>query len=164
MSNLAAAYRDGGRHADAIALYEDVLAARKAKLGPDHPDVARTLASLAQAYREAGHLADAIPLLEQAVALRKAKLTAEHPETIASLGQLGSAYLDSERFADAEAVLRKCLDLREKKDPEGWQRFQTMSHLGAALAGQKKYAQAERMLVDGFEGLLARQQQLPLRQ
>ena len=122
-----------------------------------------TLASLAQAYREAGRLGDAIPLLEQAVALRKAKLPPEHPDTIASLGQLGSAYLDLKRFADAEVTLRECLALRDKKQPDEWQRFQTMSHLGAALAGQRKYAQAERPLIDGFDGLLAREKKLPPR-
>ena len=163
MSNLAAADLSGGRIPAVIALYEEILAARKAKLGPDHPDVAKTLASLAQAYRKAGRLGEAIPLLEQAVALRKAKLTPGHPDTITSLGQLGSAYLESKRFADAEVMLRECLALRDKAEPDGWQRFQTMSQLGAALAGQRQYAAAERMLVDGFEGLLAREKQLPSR-
>jgi hypothetical protein len=39
-----------------------------------------------------------------------------------------------------------------------------MSQLGAALDGQKKYADAERLLVDGFEGLLAHKTQIPARQ
>ncbi len=164
MSNLAAADLSGGRIREAIALYEEILTARKAKLGPQHPDIAKTLASLAQADREAGRLGHAIPLLEQAVALRKAKLTPGHPDTITSLGQLGSAYLESKRFADAEVMLRECLALRVQTEPDGWRRFQTMSQLGAALAGQRKYAEAERVLVDGCEGLLARAQQLLPRQ
>src|SRR5262249_61088218 len=96
-------------------------------------------------------------------ALRKAKLTSRHPDTITSLGQLGSAYLESQRFADAEVMLRECLALRDKEEPDGWRRFQTMSHLGSALAGQRKNAEAERIVVDGFEGLLARERQLPPR-
>jgi eukaryotic-like serine/threonine-protein kinase len=164
MSNLAAAYLSTRRFGEAIALYEEVLTKRKAKLGPEHPDIAKTLVSLAQAYREAGRLGDAIPLLEQAIVLRKAKLPPGHSDTILSLGQLGSAYLDSKRFADAEVVLRECLALRDKKEPDGWRRFQTMSQLGAALAGQAKYADAERLLVDGFEGLRTREKQLAPRQ
>ena len=35
-----------------------------------------------------------------------------------------------------------------------------MSQLGAALAGQAKYADAERMLIEGFEGLVAREKQI----
>jgi non-specific serine/threonine protein kinase/serine/threonine-protein kinase len=161
MSNLAAAELAAGRFEKSIALYEEILAARQAKLGPEHPDVAKTVYSLAYSYRRAGRLAEAIRRHEQALALRKAKLPAEHPDTIASVGQLGSAYLESQRFADAEAVLRECLALREKKEPDRWQRFQTMSHLGAALAGQQKYAEAERPLVDGFDGLLTRERQIP---
>jgi hypothetical protein len=38
-----------------------------------------------------------------------------------------------------------------------------MSELGAALAGQAKYAEAERMLVEGFEGLLDREERIPSR-
>jgi tetratricopeptide (TPR) repeat protein len=163
MSNLAAADLAADRTGKAIALYEEILAARKAKLGPEHPDVAKSLYSLARAYRAAGRLGDAIPLLEQAVALRKAKLPPGHPDTITALGQLGSAYLQSKRFAEAEIPLRECLALCDKAEPDGWQRFQTMSQLGAALTGQAKYAQAERMLVDGFEGLRAREEQIPTR-
>ncbi len=37
-SNLAAAYQEAGRTAEAIALYEQTLAARERLLGPDHPD------------------------------------------------------------------------------------------------------------------------------
>src|SRR5262249_11108336 len=79
------------------------------------------------------------------------------------LGQLGSAYLTAAQFAEAEVVLRECLALREEKEPDGWRRFQTMSQLGAALAGQKKYPEAEGLLVDGFEGLLHRQKNIPPR-
>ena len=36
-----------------------------------------------------------------------------------------------------------------------------MSHLGAALVGQRKYDQAERFLVEGYEGMKARAAQIP---
>jgi non-specific serine/threonine protein kinase/serine/threonine-protein kinase len=163
MSNLAATYQAGGRLGEAIPLFEAVLAARRVKLAAGHPDILKSLSSLARAYRDAGRLDEAIPLLEQAAAQRKAKLGPDHRDTIASLDQLGSAYLDKRRFADAEGVLRECLTLREKREPEDWRRFRTMSDLGAALAGLAKQADAERMLVDGFEGLLARESQMPAR-
>src|SRR5262249_50321734 len=154
----------GGRIDEAVALYEEVLTARKAKLGPEHPDIGKSLGYLAQAYRQAGRLGEAIQRLEQAVALQKAKLPARHPDTIFSLGHLGSAYLDSKRFADAVPVLRECLALSEKQEPDGWQRFQTMNELGAALAGQGKDLEAQGMLVDGFEGLVAHKKPLAPRQ
>ena len=40
--------------------------------------------------------------------------------------------------------------------PDDWPRFHTMSLLGAALAGQEKYAEAKPLLTGGYEGLKAR--------
>jgi eukaryotic-like serine/threonine-protein kinase len=163
MNNLATVYLSARRIDEAITLFEEALAARKAKLAPDHADVIKSLYSLALAYRDAGRFGDAVPLFQQVFAMRKVKLGPDHLDTIASLAQLGAAYLKLERFADAETALRECLKLRDKKEPESWRRFQTMSQLGAALAGQRKYPQAEQMLVDGFNGLLAREKQDPPR-
>ena len=52
-------------------------------------------------------------------------------------------------------LLRECLELREKTKVDEWLRFHTMSQLGAALAGQGKFAEAEPLLTNGYEGLVA---------
>src|SRR5262249_33044804 len=54
-----------------------------------------------------------------------------------------------------------CLDHRKKSQPDDWTCFHSMSQLGAALAGQKKYAEAEPLLIDGYEGLKAREVKIP---
>lgn len=46
--------------------------------------------------------------------------------------------------------------------PENWQRFRTESLIGATLAGEKKYVKAERMLLDGYQGILARKDPIAL--
>jgi hypothetical protein len=51
--------------------------------------------------------------------------------------------------------------LREKKDPDGWNTFQTQSLLGAALLGQQKYAEAEPLLIKGYEGLKQHEAKIP---
>jgi len=38
--------------------------------------------------------------------------------------------------------------------------FRAASLLGANLAGQKKYAEAEPLLLEGYQGMLARKEQL----
>jgi eukaryotic-like serine/threonine-protein kinase len=164
MSNLAAACLANGRIDRAVSLYEEILAARKAKLTMDHQDTLKSLNALAYAYREAGRTADAIPLFEQAVALRKKKLGPDHADTLASINYLGVSYLEMKRFADAEAPLRLTLTNRQKTEPNSWRPFQTMSQLGASLAGQGKYAEAEPMLMGGFDGLLAREKDIPAHQ
>ena len=41
----------------------------------------------------------------------------------------------------------------EKQQPDDWQRFRAESLLGASLTGQKKYAEAEPLLLEGYEGM-----------
>ncbi len=163
MNNLAAAYQISGRTGDAVPLFEKVLALRTIKLGHDNPDTLRSLHNLATSYREAGRTNEAIPLFEQAVTLRKAKLKPDHPDTLASMNSLAAAYLDTQQWAKAEVVLQDCLKLREQTQPDDWRRFHTMSQLGASLAGLGKYADAEPMLIDGYEGLRAREAKIPPR-
>ncbi len=50
-------------------------------------------------------------------------------------------------------IRAECLDRRVKNQPGDWWVFLTKSQLGAALAGQKKYLEAEPLLIDGYEGL-----------
>jgi hypothetical protein len=56
-------------------------------------------------------------------------------------------------FADAEPLLREFLTICAKQEPDAWTTFNTMSLLGGALLGQKKYADAEPLLVKGYEGM-----------
>jgi hypothetical protein len=43
--------------------------------------------------------------------------------------------------------------LREKGQPNHWTTFEAQSLLGGALVGQKKYAEAEPLLLKGYEGM-----------
>jgi serine/threonine-protein kinase len=65
--------------------------------------------------------------------------------------------LKQDQFAEAEELLRECLAIREEKLPESWLRFNAMSLLGGALAGQGKYEEAAVLLVEGYEGMRAKQ-------
>ena len=53
-NNLATAYQEAGRAAEAIPLHEQTLADRERVLGPDHPDTLASRNNLAIAYVEAG--------------------------------------------------------------------------------------------------------------
>ena len=57
--------------------------------------------------------------------------------------------------------LREGSPLAEKHWPDAAYRFYVMSLLGASLAGQKKYADAEPLLLQGYEGLQQRQASMP---
>ena len=44
---------------------------------------------------------------------------------------------------------------------DAWQKFDTQSMLGGALLGQKKYADAEPLLLKGYEGMKQRENTIP---
>ncbi len=60
-------------------------------------------------------------------------------------------------------MLRECLALRQKAHPDSWLTFNAKSLLGGALLGVHKYAEAEPLLRDGYEGMKARAATIPPR-
>jgi serine/threonine protein kinase len=161
MNNLGGAYRAAGRVDEAIAILEQALAMQRPKIGRDHPYTLITASNLANAYQDAGRLDDALALHRETLALRRAKLGADHPHTLLSLNNLAGACLEAKRWAEAEELLRACLGARQKRDPDDWWRCHTMSQLGWALAGQGKHAEAEPLLIGGYEGLKDREARIP---
>ncbi len=77
------------------------------------------------------------------------------------MASLGLSRLEAKAFAVAEPLLRESLPIREKKEPDYWKTFDTKSLLGGALLGQKKYAEAEPLLLAGYEGMKQRQKTIP---
>jgi serine/threonine protein kinase len=161
MCHLASAYQAAGRHGEALPLHEQALKLAKAKLGPDHPDTLMLMNNLAQAYQADGRPDEALVLSEAALKGHKDKLGSDHPGTLSIMNNLAAAYLIAKQWAEAEAAARECLGLRRKKQPDEWPRFHTMSQLGAALVGQKRYAEAEPLLLEGYDGLRAREAKIP---
>jgi serine/threonine protein kinase len=153
LGSLAWAYQLDGRVADAIPLYEEVLRLQRVKLGPGHPNTLLNLSNLAEAYLDAGGTVQAVPLYEEALRLQQANPGPDHPDTLGSMNGLVWAYLDANRWTEAEVTARQCLKRREAGQPDDWWRYHTMSQLGAALAGQRRYEEAEAPLIRGYEGL-----------
>jgi hypothetical protein len=73
---------------------------------------------------------------------------------------LARAYLTAQPAA-AEPLLREALAIREQQTPDDWITFETRSLLGASLLGQKKYIEAEPFLLQGYEGVKAREAKIP---
>lgn len=87
---------------------------------------------------------------------RRRVLGAEHPDTLSTLTSLGQLRLQERKYTEAEATLRETLTAYEKARPDMWERYGCQSLLGASLASQKKFAEAEPMLVTGYEGMAQR--------
>ena len=66
---------------------------------------------------------------------------------------LGEMYQLQRNGKAAEDLLRKCVAEREKKEPKSFRLASTQSMLGRALAEEKKFAEAESLLLSGYKGL-----------
>ena len=56
---------------------------------------------------------------------------------------------------------RECLAIRVQKEPGLWTTANTRSLLGETLLGQQKYAEAERLLLGGYQDLKGREGSIP---
>jgi eukaryotic-like serine/threonine-protein kinase len=144
-------------------LFEETLKLQKAKLGSDHLDTLQSMNNVAVLYMDANRSSDAIPLFAQTLKGLRDKVGPDSPHALTTMNNLADAYLVSEKWTDAEKIARECLERRVKTGADEWPRFQTMSQLGAALAGQRKYDQAEDFLIRGYEGMKAREAKILVR-
>ena len=76
------------------------------------------------------------------------------------MNYLARAYL-ADKPEGAESLVREALAVREKKLPDDWRTFEARSLLGGSLLGQRKYADAETFLLQGYEGMKAREARIP---
>src|SRR5262249_38890110 len=105
--------------------------------------------------------AEAESLFAELVALRRHAQGSDHPDVAQALGDLALTQLELGKYADAEAQLRNGLAIHEKTRPDSWERYDALVLLGAALAGQKKDAGAEPLLLQGYEGMKTREAKIP---
>jgi hypothetical protein len=73
------------------------------------------------------------------------------------MAQLGRNLIRQRKWIEAESLLRECLAIREKIQADDRATFDTRSLLGASLLGQGRFAEAEPLLLAGYEGLKVRE-------
>ena len=143
LNNLAVAYKNGGRTADALPLHEEVHRLTRAALGPAH---ARTLAAannLAMAYRHADRLAEAVPLFEDCLRGLREASGPTHPQTLMVLSNLADAYGAAGRVAEGLAANEEAVRLkRAALGPDHPQTLVSADNLGAAYRAAGRAAEA----------------------
>ena len=100
---LAEAYARQRRWPEVEAAAERVLAYQRRSLGPNHPELARTLTTLGNAEGRNKRYAEAQISLEEALALRRRVLGEEHPDTLESLRALMIHFAQRELYPPALA-------------------------------------------------------------
>jgi eukaryotic-like serine/threonine-protein kinase len=161
--NLLVAQWQAGKLPDARAKFEALANHAKQSIGPGHP----TTSDCVHAWADVAH---AEKDWSMAVAIRnlvlRIQLDQRHPLVLIARTQhgIGESLLAAGKFAEAERPLRESVTIREKLEPNSWQTFAVKSALGFALGQFKKFAEAERQLIGGYEGLKARAERIPAAQ
>jgi len=81
---------------------------------------------------------------------------------MASVADLALAYLSQGKFTESDPLAREAMEFDRKKQPDDWQGFRAETLLGARIAGQKKYAEAEPLLLEGYQGMVARKDKMEI--
>jgi tetratricopeptide (TPR) repeat protein len=116
------------------------------------------LTQMGDVYQAQGKYAAAEAMFEKELQLQPVELPESNDNLLAVLGL---SRLQQGKFGEAEKPLRKCLSVREQRHPADWKTFNTKSMLGGSLLGQKKYAEAEPLLLASYEGMKQREAKIP---
>lgn len=161
MGNLADTYARQGKYAQAGPLFAQTLEISRRVLGPEHTLTLEFLSDFATMYHRRGQYALAETYASQVLAGRQRAGSSEDPADIQSaMNDLALIYVSEGKVAQGERLARQTLGFDDKKQLNNWERFRAESLLGASLAAQKKYAEAEPPLLDGYQGMLRRKEQI----
>jgi tetratricopeptide (TPR) repeat protein len=161
LGSLARVLQQEGKLAEAETARREELALERKLSGDEHPFVANSLIALARVLQDQGKLPEAETTYGEALVMRRKFLSADDPTLAYALAGLTSTLLATQKFTEAEPLARECLTIREKKLPDDWRTFNARSVLGGSLLGQKKYAEAEPLLLSGYEGMKQREDKIP---
>ncbi|MGI9287597.1 MAG: tetratricopeptide repeat protein, partial [Pseudomonadales bacterium] len=89
------------------------LAIDEARLGSEHPKVARDLNNLTRLLQDTNRLKEAEPLMRRALAIDEASYGSEHPEVAKDLNNLSQLLKATNRPNEAEPLMRRALAIFE---------------------------------------------------
>jgi serine/threonine protein kinase/DNA-binding SARP family transcriptional activator len=152
LANLGVNYNDAGRLDEALPLLEEAY-----HKGKRHPSLTWVAGVLLSAYVKAGKSSEATRLLRES--------PPDSPQLATRLAVTGRQLLRLKQYAEAETLLRECLTIREKlaekKQAQPWQVAYVQWLLGESLLGQKKYKEAEPLLLAGYQGMKKDEKAIP---
>ena len=146
---------------EAEPLFRQALEGYRKAEGPDGELTLDLTLDLANLLYQSGRGADAELLFRAALEQIRKQFGPADPRAAGILAVLGLSLIQQGKWAEAEAILRECLAIREKSPARRVDHLQHPQPLGGSLLGQKKYAEAEPLIVSGYEGMKAREAKIP---
>ena len=143
-----------GDFADAERTYREAAELYRRSPGEQSPPYAQALNNLAAAIELQGRHAEAQATYEACLRIAEALFDADHPRVLQYSVNLARVRVARGEGTAVEAPLRRILSARMKLYPEGdWRIAQARSLLAAALLAQKRYAEAEPLMLAADEAL-----------
>jgi tetratricopeptide (TPR) repeat protein len=160
-NNLAALYRVQGRLAEAEPVQLKAVEVWRSVSGDEGPETLVSMNNLATLYQVQKRYAEAEALWTKVLESQRRVLGPKHPNTLEVLASVGEARIQLGKYAEAEAPLREVLGVWQSINADSWRRYYGEALVGASLAGQKRFQEAEPLLLSGYQGLLQRQTSIP---
>ncbi len=143
---------------EAEAVLKEAVEGARTMLDPNHELRLAVVAQLADVYAQKGKLKELGPVLLEARDILRLRYGADNGIMANANSGVGKYYIRMNEPAKAEPYFREELAYRSKAAPGEFSRFAAEAWLGASLLGQKKYAEAEPLLLSGYRGMKARAQ------
>ncbi|RFU74219.1 alpha beta-hydrolase [Trichoderma arundinaceum] len=154
---VAKIYYDEGRWDEAEKLDVEVMEAYKAKLGADHPDTLRSIASLASTLWNQGRWDKSEKLQVEVIEACKAKLGADHPDTLRSIANLASTLWKQGRWDESEKLDVEVIEARKAKlGADHPDTLRSIANLAAIFYNQGRWDESEKLQVEVMEAYKAK--------
>ena len=152
MLYLADVMEKQGRLDEAERLYRESQAIHRRVLGERHPQLITSLANLGGLLLRRGELDEADQKYRESLAILSGQSEKNHVWTAATLNNLARVAVARGEYAEGETLIREALaTFRKSALGEGsWRIANAESILGACLAGQGRYREAEELLLASY--------------
>ncbi len=159
--DLAIIYASLNRADEAQELLAQAISGFKKHLNDNDPIVALTREYQADVLMSLARHDEALAIYLNGVEILRKQPNPDPIDLASSIASLGQCQLIVQKFEDAEASFRESTELFTKYIPTAWPSFVYKAKIGVALAGQKKFAEAEPILLESFEALKVRRASAP---
>ena len=125
-------------------LAERALSIKETVLGPDHPEVAKSLMNLGILVRKEGDFGEAQRLLERSLEIREKTLGPRDPETAASLDEIADVLQTTGKYDRARGLYERALAIQEgSPGPESPEVARTLNSMAIMLLDLGEYEHAK---------------------
>ena len=153
LRSLATAYKNEGRFAEAEPHFLRLVPLVLVTPGEGVLQTRIDMFLLAENYVGQRKYADAEKTFNQLLEVQRRVTGPEVINTVVTISNIGWVRLQQGHYPEAERTFREAASILQRTEPNAWERSNVDSMLGASLAAQRKFEEAEPLLISGYNGM-----------